>query len=171
MKCTKCGEDKPIENFEVRKDKGVEHRRKQCRTCMNKLKVAHYHKNTLSYKLREAKRRADKKGLDFSITEEDVQIPEFCPLLGIPLKISHKGASYDSPSIDRIDSNLGYIKGNVWVISMRANTVKNDACIEELELLVYNLRNRINQMGTDNEETNTGHRDEPSPQHDLDLCN
>lgn len=42
-----------------------------------------------------------------------------------------------------IDSSKGYIKGNVWVVSKRANTIKNNATLEELELLVANLRNKI----------------------------
>ena len=78
--------------------------------------------------------------MDFHITADDVTIPEYCPLLGIPLEINTHGASHNSPSIDRIDSKKGYVKGNVWIISHRANTVKSDASLEELELITKNLR-------------------------------
>ena len=78
-----------------------------------------------------AKYRAKQKGLDFNITKEDIIIPDTCPLLGTPM---------ESPSLDRIDSTKGYIKGNVWVISNRANTLKNDATLTELETLVENLQ-------------------------------
>jgi len=44
-----------------------------------------------------------------------------------------------SKGLDRIDSTKGYIKGNVWVISNRANTLKNDASLQELKTLVENL--------------------------------
>jgi hypothetical protein len=81
--------------------------------------------------LGRAKYRAKQKGLDFNITKEDIVIPDICPLLGTPMK---------SPSLDRIDPTKGYIKGNVWVISNRANTLKNDASLQELELLVENLK-------------------------------
>jgi len=77
-----------------------------------------------------AKYRANQKGLDFNITKEDIVIPDTCPLLGTLMK---------SPSLDRIDSTKGYIKGNVWVISNRANTLKNDASLQELKTLVENL--------------------------------
>ena len=77
-----------------------------------------------------AKYRAKQKGLDFNITKEDIVIPDTCPLLGIPM---------ESPSLDRIDSTKGYTKGNVWVISNRANTLKNDATLSELKLLVERL--------------------------------
>jgi hypothetical protein len=65
------------------------------------------------------------------ITKEDIVIPDTCPLLGTPM---------ESPSLDRIDSTKGYVKGNVWVISNRANTLKNDATLTELKTLVENLQ-------------------------------
>ena len=46
----------------------------------------------------------------------------------------------DRPSLDRIDGAKGYVKGNVRVISHRANMLKNDATIEELELVLKDLR-------------------------------
>jgi hypothetical protein len=89
-----------------------------------------------------AKYRAKQKGLDFTIEQKDITIPDVCPLLGIPL-VCHRGKGSqkgNSPSLDRIDPTKGYIKGNVWVISNRANTLKNDATLQELELLVENLK-------------------------------
>ena len=88
-----------------------------------------------------AKYRAAHKGREFTITKEDIVIPERCPLLGIPL-VCHRGKGSqqgNSPSLDRIDPTKGYIKGNVWVISNRANTLKNDATLTELKTLVENL--------------------------------
>lgn len=89
--------------------------------------------------LRAAKQRALQKGLDFDITIDDIVLPENCPLLGIKLQTHDYKASGNSYSIDRIDSSKGYIKGNVWVISKRANTLKNNATLEELKTLVTNL--------------------------------
>ena len=90
-----------------------------------------------------AKYRAAHKGREFTITKEDIVIPERCPLLGIPL-VCHRGKGSqqgNSPSLDRKDPTKGYIKGNVWVISNRANTLKNDATLTELKTLVENLEN------------------------------
>lgn len=73
-----------------------------------------------------ARARAKRKGLEFDITEADVLVPTHCPILGIPLfKVGCKQTD-NSPSIDRRDNNKGYIKGNVWVISYRANHLKGD---------------------------------------------
>lgn len=82
----------------------------------------------------KAKRRALKSGIKFNIEISDVIIPERCPALGIPLRVL--SGSDNSPTIDRVDNRFGYIKGNIAVISMRANTIKNCASIEELEKIL-----------------------------------
>lgn len=82
--------------------------------------------------VRWARRRAQERGIEFSIDAEDVYIPRYCPVLGIPL-VPGKGRHTDSsPSLDRIDPSKGYVPGNVMVLSMRANRIKSDATLEEL---------------------------------------
>lgn len=78
------------------------------------------------------KARAQKNGIPFDLTLEDFEIPFECPALGIPLIISdpHK---LQSPSMDRLDPTKGYIKGNVRVISYRANQVKSNSTVQEME--------------------------------------
>ena len=77
-----------------------------------------------------AKARATRRGLPFNLELSDIKIPSHCPILGIPL-VSVVGcgmgsikARNNSPSIDRIDNTKGYVKGNVIIISMRANNLK-----------------------------------------------
>lgn len=86
--------------------------------------------------LRSAKRRAEAKGLAFAIGREHIPIPVICPALGIELQEPVAGDGFanreNSPSIDRIDSSLGYVPGNVVVISWRANSLKRDATPDEL---------------------------------------
>ena len=81
------------------------------------------------------KKRAKLKGFEFSLTLDDIpQIPDTCPVLGIPI-IPNDGISSptdNSPSIDRIDSKKGYVKGNIRIISNRANRIKSDATVDEL---------------------------------------
>lgn len=98
--------------------------------------------------LRAARERAKSKGIEFSIVEEDIVIPDVCPLLNIPLEssIGKGGASNNSPSLDRIDNTKGYVKGNVWVISFLANSVKRNLSLEQLETLVRNLRTKIESI-------------------------
>jgi hypothetical protein len=87
-----------------------------------------------------ARKRSLDKGLEFSIGKDDILIPEKCPLLGFDLVCDNFDARYNSPSPDRKDSRKGYTKDNIWVISTRANILKNDADVKELELLVSNLK-------------------------------
>lgn len=87
----------------------------------------------------QAKSRAKERGLEFSLTLEDIKIPEVCPILGIPLQ-QGGGRFWNSPSLDRIDSSKGYLKENVHVISGRANILKRDGTLEELTKLVNYLK-------------------------------
>jgi hypothetical protein len=80
-----------------------------------------------------AKARAKENGLQFNIDLNDVIVPEICPVLG--LKISIDGPKDTSPSLDRIVPERGYTKGNVRVISWRANWIKNNATPDEIEKL------------------------------------
>lgn len=85
--------------------------------------------------LTTSKNRAKTEGLDHTITVEDIIIPRVCPVLGIELEIGKGKNNPSSPSLDRIDSSKGYTPDNVWVISYRANTLKNNATPSELILL------------------------------------
>ena len=105
----------------------------------------YYRRKIKNRMLNAARARSKSKNLDFSIDETDFDIPEKCPLLGIDLFIAdgRKAVKNNSPSLDRIDSKKGYVKGNVWVISHRANTIKSDACVEEIEKLLQNWKNCV----------------------------
>lgn len=91
----------------------------------------HRLKHRERFMLRGAKRRAKEKGLPFNLIEEDIIIPEICPILGIKLESCglDKGCA---PSLDRLIPELGYVKGNVSVISHRANSLKSNMSIEEI---------------------------------------
>lgn len=83
---------------------------------------------------RNAKARALVAGVPFHITKDDIVIPTHCPILGIPLyrMLGARGGGDHSPSLDRVRPALGYVPGNVIVISQRANRLKSDATIKEL---------------------------------------
>ena len=88
-----------------------------------------------------AKTRAKQFKWKFNITLDDIIVPERCPILGMTLMVSEK-MSDCSPSLDRIDSSKGYIKGNIQVISSKANTIKNNASLEEIEKVFNYMKNR-----------------------------
>ena len=82
--------------------------------------------------LMSARKRAKEKGLEFNLEITDIVIPPICPVLKVPMVIGTNTA----PSIDRIDSSKGYVKGNIKIISKRANTIKSDGTIEEHRAII-----------------------------------
>jgi hypothetical protein len=81
---------------------------------------------------KSARHRALINNVSFNIELIDIIIPKFCPVLNIELDRTHSKSHDNSPSLDRIVPSLGYTKGNVVVISHRANTIKNKATWQEL---------------------------------------
>lgn len=131
--CIKCKEVRLISEFH--KDKKLLYEvGNVCKSCRTLKSKKDWSKVPIEYRIyHRAKARAKKKGLEFNIEISDILIPIICPILLTPI---------DTPSIDRINSNKGYIKGNIQIISNRANMLKNNATIEELELIVKFLRGK-----------------------------
>lgn len=102
--------------------------------------------NPEAYLIHLARSRAKKKGWEFNLDIDDIKIPETCPVLDIPLFIKQgqqgQGKNPNNPSLDRIDSNLGYIKGNIQIISWRANDLKKNGTLQEFTKLVEYLQCR-----------------------------
>lgn len=93
--------------------------------------------------INQVRGRARRSGISFDITESDISIPDVCPVLGIPLITSNINGEgqreyRNYASIDRKDPQVGYVKGNVQVISARANRIKYNATSDELrKVLAY----------------------------------
>lgn len=86
---------------------------------------------------RSCRKRAQKTGIDFDIDVSDIVIPERCPILEEPLIYCGPDRLY-WPTVDRVDNTKGYVKGNVRVISFKANMMKCDMLIWQVEnLLAY----------------------------------
>lgn len=163
-KCNKCEEEKDLIDFNKNsyRSDGID---SQCKACRKAYKTTRREKDNITrklnrnknkdivnikqkeyarnnpewYLLQKAKERSKIKNLDFNIEINDITIPEYCPILEIKLvKGTSKNYQY-SPSIDRIDSSKGYVKGNIRVISALANTMKNSASKELLETFSKNI--------------------------------
>lgn len=87
-----------------------------------------------------AKKNAREKGLAFEIAPTDLPVPTTCPVLGIALSFTPGKRTWATPSVDRVDPAQGYIPGNVRVISWRANRLKWDSTLAELEAVVRYMR-------------------------------
>ncbi len=126
--CKRCGETKPFAAFS-RCKKATDGHQTYCKQCKNE-----YNRDTGRQTLPTIRVRARNQGVPFDLTEETLPpIPEVCPVLGTPLKRTLGYANDNSPSLDRLIPEKGYVPGNVVWVSFRANRIKNDATYEELQ--------------------------------------
>lgn len=159
--CRKCGIEKSLEEF----GKKLEGRTAWCLECMRTRNKEFYWDNRESVRERQnaryqhhaeeqmaqqkqylkdnpekgllklAKQRCKKSGVACTISEKDIVIPEFCPILGLKLEFGEMDNRNNSPSLDRILPELGYIRGNVAIISHLANRIKNTGTAAEHRLI------------------------------------
>lgn len=92
--------------------------------------------------LKNAKVRAGALGLPFNLTLADIEIPEVCPVLGIQIVFGRGQVQSGSPTLDRVLPEKGYVRGNVAVISHRANQIKSNGTVEEHEAVLRYMRSR-----------------------------
>lgn len=127
--CTECNLSRPIECFAKVKNKISQSvwRRNMCNECRDRQRTPEQRL------LKEAKYRAKKKGLPFDLELSDIVIPATCPVYGMPMQYN---TGWNSPSIDRIENNKGYTKDNIIIVSVKANSHKSTATLDELKQLV-----------------------------------
>lgn len=146
-KCV-CGTLKAISGESIRA-----HRTKSCgcfRGPGERLKHGLCKNDTITpaYKMwMAAKERAKKHNLVFSIVPKDIVIPKLCPVFGIKLLRGKIKPTSNSPSLDRLINSKGYTKENIWVISRKANTAKNNLTLKELKQLVKVLSRKMTSYG------------------------
>ena len=106
------------------------------------MKAADPKRRWAQYTLNAVRARSRKKQQPCGIDEDWLyaNAPETCPLLGIALRFNNTASFFDSATVDRKNSDGGYTKDNCWIISMKANRIKTDATIEELEQVAKSWR-------------------------------
>lgn len=146
-KCGSCQKTKTLDSF-TKDSSTVTGYACYCKECSKSKyseqyrKMSSDHEWKLKQTLRASKNRAKSKGLEHSLTLDDLKdlypLDGKCPVFGFELEWGNP--NWSSPSLDRIDSTKGYTYDNCQVISNKANVIKNDASLEELELLVNYLK-------------------------------
>ncbi len=87
---------------------------------------------------------ATRHKVEFNLNFWEIRFPEKCPVLGITLDYFAKKTCEASPSIDRVNSDLGYTKDNSCVISFKANTIKNSGnALEHRAIYKYMIERQI----------------------------
>lgn len=146
--CPKCKEYKTLEDFHKNRNR-AQGRAGVCKSCTSKYGKTHkpkYRKTEqgiLTIRLFSIQTKCKERNIPFNLTQEDIAIPKYCPVLGVELN-----RDFNSPwcaTVDRIKPELGYVKGNVIVVSKRANCIKSDATVEEMQRVVDFYRMLDNQ--------------------------
>ena len=103
-----------------------------------------YHENDLSreiaLKFTRKMQNTKRTKHSWDIEIGDIQWNLVCPILGLELDYFTEVRTENSPSFDRIDPSKGYVKGNVQIVSWRANRIKNDGTAEEHEKIAAHMR-------------------------------
>lgn len=86
-----------------------------------------------------ARRRAKKASIEFSVSIDDIELPKICPLRHVPFIVGLDQHTDDSPTLDRKDPRRGYVQGNVWVISHKASRLKSAFTPNELKSFCENV--------------------------------
>lgn len=165
--CSSCKTVKSIFDFTKNNaaSDGLQYKCKDCdlvyqskRRNQNKEKMLEYSRNYQTKKrkqfdyrlqmlLNASRQRSKKKSRENNLTIQDIKdaFPKdgLCPIFGTKLVFGDAGFREDSPSIDRIDSTKGYTKDNIQIISWKANRIKKNASIEELELILSYMKQGI----------------------------
>ena len=138
--CTQCREAKPVIEFSNNRNT-KDGKAYMCKPCFNhryafatdKTDTERDHVKEDAYirkMVKNAELRARDKELEFTITKEDIVIPEICPALN--MKLDTMGDKDYVPSLDRINNKRGYTPDNIVVVSFRANRLKSDATLVEM---------------------------------------
>jgi hypothetical protein len=147
-KCIVCKLVKEFLEFPIRSIDGSEIiYRNECKACKSLSDSLSHQKKRLNNPERailiSTKRRAKIELIEFDLDESDIIIPIRCPILDLELQMHSGYARDNSPSIDRLIPNKGYVKGNCFIISYKANRMKQDNTLEDLEKIVKYIKERI----------------------------
>lgn len=150
LPCTRCGELLPVTSFYKRNTPGKGRRDilgdTRNNTCIKCQKCIYQEKDLTQKLFYNAKARSKRQGVAFEITINDIEIPEYCPVLGLKITDGTGTGSHNaeihqtSASLDKIIPDRGYIKTNICIISKLANTLKGDASEGEIAAILMYMK-------------------------------
>jgi len=133
--CKCCGLEKEAREFSEHKQTKTGYDLSRCKECkLGMTRSAKYWDNkSIERRIYDrTKGRATRKGIPFNLELSDIVLPSLCPVFGKPFVYGDHMWTY---SIDRLKPELGYTKGNVIIISNRANMLKGSATADEIGML------------------------------------
>jgi hypothetical protein len=138
-KCINCLEEFPNTTEYFNKRSNAKTLKSYCKPCA-KNKVRRARNMNPAQRLVHSVRARDKTA---TLTADTLHVPDTCPALGIPLDHQYGKRKDNTPSVDRVDNSIGYTPENSVVISWRANRLKNDASLAEVEGILSYMQAHI----------------------------
>lgn len=139
--CSRRYRKKNLERCRDQERRYYQENRERCKETSRACRLKRYEQ----YLVRRLASRAAKRRIPFDLEPSDIIIPKLCPVLGIPITKEGRGQRDGAPSVDRLVPERGYVKGNIKIISMRANQIKNCASIEEVEKVLAYMKEHISR--------------------------
>lgn len=103
--------------------------------------------NTFYRQFCQRQQAANQKNIPFTILFNEIEQPEYCPVLGIKLNYGWSGLNRRDDAkatIDKVIPEVGYVPGNVFVISWRANKLKGNMTLDELQKIMNYIKDKTN---------------------------
>ena len=134
-KCNDCTRTEKAAQQRALRERSPDLALSQGRACMERLKRSDPVRYTAKQQVSSARKRATALSLPCDLTIDYVVSisPTKCPAFGTELKYGGGQKTNQSPALDKIDPALGYVVGNVQVISHLANMMKSSASDVELQ--------------------------------------
>lgn len=108
---------------------------------------ATYSERVKYHALVNIKERARRRGYESDLEMEDMpELSEVCPVLGLKYNRGSLKDKNASPSVDRKNTNLPYLKKyktNLVFISHRANRIKSDASVDEIRRVLQYMESQL----------------------------
>jgi len=105
------------------------------------------YRDTFKRQFGARRQKALRDNIPFTITLEEIEKPKHCPVFGTELNYNWSGENRRDPNkatFDKLIPELGYVPGNVFVISWRANKLKSNMSIEELKKILKYIEENYN---------------------------
>lgn len=92
---------------------------------------------------RNKAKNAKAVGIEFSIPFGEMEFPDVCPVLGMPLVYGGRQHQDNCATYDRLDPKKGYVSGNVNIISYRANRLKFNGTLDEIRAVADWMESKL----------------------------
>ena len=147
-RCSKCGEVKPINEFHKNKANKDGHRY-SCKICLFEHKRKRMSKNPYKFWVNNTLRKHKHKGFKVNISRDElIEIAKNttnCPFCGCKLEWSYgKGASKNSPTLDRINNEGVLTLKNTQILCRRCNGIKQEKSMQEFIEYCTIISNKFN---------------------------